>query len=251
MTYLSLISVALLVLVHLLVGRMHFLERDTWRSVGAGVAMSYVFLDILPHLSSKQYALAETVETGFWAFLEHHIYLLALAGFALYFGLSGVARAIRKESASTMGQSRPHMVVYVLIFALALYCFVVAFVIGEQPDHRYEPVIIFSVAMAVHMAGVDHTVRSLYPAHYDRLFRYLLAGATFSGWLLGAVTTIPDIYFALVFSFVVGAIIILAFQYELPVVQDGRRYVLFVAGIAGFSMLLLLYEALAKVDLSS
>ena len=58
-TYLSLASVSLLMIVHILVGHLHFLEQERWRSVGAGIAMSYVFLDILPHLSSKQYLLEE------------------------------------------------------------------------------------------------------------------------------------------------------------------------------------------------
>ena len=64
-------------------------------------------------------------------------------------------------------------------------------------------------------------------------------------------TSIPDIIFALVFSSVVGAIMVVAFVYELPVVVWGRRYWLFVTGVTGFSGLLLIYEALAKVPLSA
>ena len=57
MTFVSLASVFTLILVHLFVTRLHIFEQDRWRSVGAGVALSYVFLDVLPHLSSKQSAL--------------------------------------------------------------------------------------------------------------------------------------------------------------------------------------------------
>ena len=238
-------------LVHVLVGRMHFLEQERWRSVGAGIAISYVFLDVLPHLSSKQYALQDTFGTGFGAFLAHHSYLLALAGFVLYFVLSGVAKTFRTNQTTMAEQSKPHSVVHVLVLALAAYCFLIGYLVGEQPDHRYEPVIIFALAMTIHMAGVDHTVHDRYPRFYDQIFRYVLAGATFVGWLLGIVATVPDIIFALVFSFVVGVIMILAFMYELPVVMGGRRYLLFVAGVTGFSALLLIYEALAKVDLSA
>ena len=251
MTYLSLASVFLLMLVHLMVGRMHFLEHERWRSVGAGVAMSYVFLDILPHLSSKQYTLQDTVGTGFGTFLGHHAYLLALAGFVLYLGLASVAKMSRINQAGVVEQFKPHSVVQVLMLGLAAYCFLIGFLIGEQPDHRYEPVIIFALAMTIHMAGVDHVVRDHYPRFYDQIIRYVLAGAIFAGWVLGAVTTIPDIIFALVFSFVVGAIMVVAFVYELSVVVGGRGYWSFVAGVAGFSALLLLYEAFAKVELSA
>ena len=250
-TYLSLASVSLLMLVHVLVGRMHFLEQERWRSVGAGVAISYVFLNVLPHLSSKQYALQDTVGTGLGAFLEHHAYLLALAGFVLYFGLAGVAKVSRTSQTVMEEPCKPHPVVRIVVLALAVYCFLVGYLIGEQLDHRYEPVIIFALAMTIHMAGVDHTVHDRYPKLYDNIFRYVLATATFVGWLLGIVTTVPDIIFALVFSFVVGTIIIMAFLYELPVVMEGRRYWLFVSGVIGFSALLLIYEAFAKIPLSA
>lgn len=248
MTYLSLASVSLLILVHLFVGRMHFLELERWRTVGAGIAMAYVFLDVLPHLSSKQYALHDTFGTGFVAFIEHHAYLLALAGFVLYLGLARVAKTSRSGQSVMVEPRKPHAVV---VLALAAYCALTGYLIGEQPDHRYEPVIIFAVAMTIHMTGVDHTVHDRYPKFYDQIFRYALAAATFAGWLLGIMTTVSDIIFALVFSFVVGAIIVVAFLYELPVVMGGKGYWPFVAGVTGFSTLLLIYEALAKVPLSA
>ena len=251
MTYLSFVSMLLFMLVHLMIGRVHFLQETRWRSVGAGVAMSYVFLDVLPHLSAKQIVLQETVNAGFGAFFSHHVYLLALAGFVVYFGLAGTAREARIGSSIKTGSSSITSALYLLMLSLGAYCFLIGFLIGEQPDHRFEPTIIFALAMAIHMAGVDHLVRELYPQFYDRMVRWLLAGTTFAGWAIGAVTTITDLFFALVFSFVVGAILIVAFVYELPFVTERQRYWLFVAGALGFSALLLIYEALSGIDLSA
>ncbi len=132
----------------------------------------------------------------------------------------------------------------------AVYNALIGFLIGEQPDHRYEPVIIFGCAMAIHMAGVDHALRHRMSRLYDSSLRYLLAGATLAGWLLGRVIPISDFVFALTFSFVVGAILIVAFVYELPAVAGGKRYFIFSAGVAGFSFLLLLYEALSGIPLT-
>jgi len=250
-TYLSLASVSLLMIVHILVGHLHFLEQERWRSVGAGIAMSYVFLDILPHLSSKQYLLEDTIGTGFGVFIQHHAYLFSLAGFVLFFGLVGVEQRLRTSQTVMVEPGEPHSAVKVLGMAIAAYCFLIGYLIGEQPDHRYEPVIILALAMTIHMAGVNHTVRDNYPRFYDQVIRYVLAATTFVGWLLGVVTIVPDIIFALVFSFVVGVIIIVAFLYELPVAVGERKYWFFVAGVTGFSALLLIYEALAKIPLSA
>jgi len=230
---------------------MHFLVRESWRSFGAGIAISYVFLDILPHLASKQYALQNTVGPIFGTYLAHHAYLLALFGFVLFFGLTGVAEASRISQPAVHGKSEPHPVVYLLMMAIATYSFLIGYLIGEQPDHRYEPVIIFAIAMAIHMTGVDHTLRNNYSRVYDQRFRYILAAATFARWLLGTLTVVPDVAFALVFALVVGIIMIVAFMFELPVVAGGRQFWLFVAGVISFSAILLTYEALAVVNLGS
>ena len=251
MTFVSLASVVALILVHLFVTRLHILEQDRWRSVGAGVALSYVFLDVLPHLSSKQSALQDSVGAALLPFLTHHAYLLTLAGFVLYFCLAGVAMSLRVQKSKMSEQSKPHVAVYALVLALTAYCFLIGYLIAEQPDHRYEPVIIFAFAMAIHFAGVDHTVHDYYPGFYDQSIRYVFAAATFVGWLLGMVTAVSDSIFALVFSFVVGVIMVVALMYELAAVLAARKYWLFVSGVTGFSALLLLYEALAKVELSA
>ena len=230
---------------------MRFLDQECWRSIGAGFAISYVFLDILPHLSSKQEALRNTVGTGFATYLEHHAYLLALTGLVTYLGLAVLMMKHRADHSPEDEQHKPYIIVHILVLALAAYSFLIGYMIGEQPDHRYEPAIIFTMAMALHMAGVDHTIREHYPKSYDQLFRYLLASAIFSGWLLGFTTTVPDTAFALAFSFLAGAIIIVAFIFELPVVLGGQRYWLFVVGVAGFSALLLIYEWLAQSGIAA
>ena len=239
----------MLFFIHLSVGRLHFIHRADWRSIGAGVAISYVFLDILPHLSSTQYTIRDVFGTGILNFLEHHSYVLALAGFLAYFG---AAFDIKKGAASsTTSRAQSPMSVKVLIGALCVYYFLIGYLVGEQPDHRVEPVIIFAIAMAVHAVGVDHTIREIDPDRYDRFFRYLLGGATVAGWLLGTATNVADILFALVFSYVAGAIMIVAFVFELPAVATARSYGLLVAGSVGFSSLLLIYEAYSKVSLGS
>ena len=250
MTYLSLAGVSLLVFVDIFVGRLRFIHRASWRCVGAGVAVSYVFLDILPHLSSYQYTLREALGAGISGFLEHHSYLFALIGFLIYFGLAHETKNTEALSISADRQNklrRPNA----LVGALAVYYFLIGYLVGEQPGHRYEPVVIFAVAMSIHMVGVNHTIRAFEPERYDRLFGYVLGGMTLAGWLLGAVTDVPDFLFALVFSFVVGAIMIVAFVFELRVVNSAAGYRQFVAGSLGFSALLLIYEKLANTSLAA
>jgi len=251
MTMLSLAAVLLVMQVHLFAGRMHFLDREPWRSMAPGVAMSYVFLDILPHLSNKQQALEFGEGAGLALFLQNHAYLLALVGFTLFLGLAKINSASGAQETKSDEERQGRSVLYLRILPLAVYVALIGFLIGEQPDHRYEPVIVFACAMVIHLAGVNHTVRHKMSRLYDSSLRYLFAGATLAGWFLGAVTPISDLVFALTFSFVAGAILIVAFVYELPAIAGGKSYLYFSAGVAGFSALLLLYEALSGISLTA
>ena len=247
---LSLLAVTALTLVHFAVSRLDFVHKAGYRSCGAGVALSYVFIDILPHLSSKQYVIRDTFDNGLVTYLEHHSYLLALWGFLVYAGFAYDVRSVDVRKPADAPQAKAHAT-NVLIGGLAVYYFLIGYLVGEQPDHRYEPVVIFAIAMFIHALGVNHAVRAFDPERYDRAFAFVLATATFTGWLLGAVLVVPAIIFALVFSFIVGAIMIVAFVFELPVVTSSRGgYWRFVAGSAVFSSLLLLYEWLSKTSLA-
>lgn len=73
-----------LTLVHLLAGKLRFLEgipRSRWLSLAGGISVSYVFVHLLPELGEGQAAFDEE---GWLPFLERHVWLLALAGLAVF-----------------------------------------------------------------------------------------------------------------------------------------------------------------------
>ena len=58
----SFLAVSLIAFVHLIVPRLRvtLLDESLWLHASAGVAVSYVFVDILPHLASYHDTLATT-----------------------------------------------------------------------------------------------------------------------------------------------------------------------------------------------
>ncbi len=248
MTLLAGLGVALVALVHLFVGRLRFLRNEGWRAASSGVGVSYVFLDVLPHLAAKQRVLESHTEEGLFGFLAHHAYLLSLVGLLIFLALASAARAHRERAPGTEAPPRIRAAV---LAAFGGYNLLIGVLIGEQPEHRVEPPLLFALAISIHLAGVDFAMRENHLRSYDRLFRYVFAGAVAVGYGLAIATQIPPGPFALAFSFLAGAILTIAMAFEVPHVFEGGPCWRFVAGAAGFSALLLLYEALARTDLGT
>ena len=58
-----------------------------WTSIAAGVSVATIFVDILPEISENQATFLTAPHRGAAVFPEQAIYLAALLGFVLFFGL--------------------------------------------------------------------------------------------------------------------------------------------------------------------
>lgn len=243
----SFIGATLIVLVHLFVRRLRFLDRpqSVWPDFFAGVALGYVFVDILPHLASKQQALLEATDAGLLGFLEHHAYLMAMAGFLLYLALvlSGErARSQRAPEESTL--SKLSLAVGFSATSMVAYSFIIGYMLSEQCTHGGGSGFGFALTMAAHFVGLDHFYRHLHPRLYDAGLRYALAGALYAGWIFGATSELSDPIYALLFTFLAGGIMIITAVFELPRVTSWRQYAGFCAGAIAFSALIVAVESL-------
>jgi hypothetical protein len=105
----SVLAAGLLALVHLGASSLRFLQaepRSFWLSLGGGSSVAYVFLHLLPDMQQHQQALEQA--TAFWLdWLDRHVYLLALLGLILFYGLERLALRDRHGSASR-AERAPH-----------------------------------------------------------------------------------------------------------------------------------------------
>ena len=95
--FVSLLAVVVLAIVHLLAGSMRFLEgtpRSVWLSMAGGISVAYVFVHLLPDLAEEQQAIRKAVGETF-SFPEYHVYLVALIGLAVFYGLERAAKTSR------------------------------------------------------------------------------------------------------------------------------------------------------------
>ena len=121
----------------------------------AGVALAYVFADIFPHLAKVQKQLGDVETGGLYGFLAHNVYLVALAGFCLNPGIVLLSIAYRQSHvASVLTYRLSPTIVKTETISLALYNFLIGYILSKQITHPPEPVILFAVAMTIHF--MDH-----------------------------------------------------------------------------------------------
>jgi hypothetical protein len=130
--------------------------------------------------------------------------------------------------------------------SLALYSFIIGDMVAEQFTREPARGLVFSIAMAAHVAGLDHLYRHLLPRFYDKVLRYLLAASIYLGLLFGFVGELSPAVYALIFSFLAGGLIIVTAIYELPRIKSWRPYAGFCAGAIAFTFLILVMENLGR-----
>lgn len=216
---------------------------NPWLPASAGVAIAYVFMDIFPYLAKSREKLGNVAESGIYGFLTHHVYLVALSGFAIYLGTMLLVRTYREnQSASEISFTSAPVTVKAETVSLVAYNYLIGYLLAEQVTHLPEPVMLFALAMAIHVAGIDGLFREHFPNLYDRAARFVFAASVYAGWFAGAVIEISHATLALWFSFLAGGIIVIATVYELPQIRTARQYAFFCAGAFGFSVLVLAVE---------
>ncbi len=235
-----LLAAAGLSLVHVLVGNLRFLEtvpRSRWLSMAGGVSVAYVFLHILPELAAAQEAirssLGETV-----AFVEHHVYLVALLGLATFYGLERLALASRRRRDLGEPDATGPVVFWLHIASFAVYNGLIGYLLDRRLESGPWGLLIFVVAMALHFVVNDYGLREHHKAAYRRVGRWVLAAALFIGWGLGLAIDISEAALGVVLAFLAGGIVLNVLKEELPEERESR-FGAFALGGAVYAALLL------------
>lgn len=231
-----LVAAAALALVHLAGARLVFLDRvprPAVLSVGGGIAVAYVFVHLLPELGAEQARLSDAAE-GVLPFVEHHAYLVALAGLVVFYAVEhATVRAKRSEEDAPPAAT----------FRLALGTFAVKNVaIGYLLVHRLDDgatgLALFTLAMGLHFLVNDIGLGRNHRERYHRVGRYVLAAAPLVGVAIGEAVVVSEAAIAVLLAFVAGGVILNTLKEELPRERESRLSA-FLAGAAAYAALLL------------
>jgi zinc transporter ZupT len=228
-------------LIHLLIGKLAFLRaipRSRWLSAAGGVAVAYVFLHVLPELAERQRTLREHLG-GASALTGRHVYLLALVGLAAFYGLERLVRSARREDA-TDGAIPPGLF-WLHLGSFAVYNVMLSYLLLHREDATPTGLLLYFVAIGLHLVTTDFGLRQDAPASYDRVARWVLSAAIVAGWALGVLVDVAEPAIAMLFAFLAGGIVLNVLKEELPEERESR-FGAFALGAGGYALVLLLAE---------
>jgi hypothetical protein len=239
----ALIAAVLLAGVHLLAGLMRFLDgvpRSAWLSAFAGISVAYVFVHLLPELADGQRAIEGAGDAGVQplASLEHHVYVMAMVGLVVFYGVECHSLASRRDRRSSAGEDRTESDAFWLsIASFAVYNAIVGYLLLRGELDELSALALYTVALAVHFVVNDFALREHHRDAYARVGRWILALAVLVGWLLGVAVEIPERAIALVVAFIAGGVVLNVLKEELPG-ERRARLAPFVAGAVLYTLLL-------------
>ena len=241
MSFLYLLLPIGLVFLHLFAGKLRWLyimPRYRWFSLGAGISIAYIFLDILPELNKAQ---SEIEHSGIpiVEYLEKHVYILALLGLAAFYGLEILAQRSRQSNRKTQETDCTSIgVFWVHIGSFAIYNALIGNLLSDAEEHGLVSSLLLFVALALHFIVNDYSLREHHKHAYHRWGRWVLAGAIILGWVLGQAIHLDEAAIATLWAFVAGGIILNVLKEEMP---ENRQtcFWSFLVGAGVYSVLLL------------
>jgi hypothetical protein len=203
-----------------------------WVSIAAGVSVATIFVDLLPQISENQVTFLTESRRGAAFFPEQAIYLAAMLGFVLFYGLQYMV------AASGSVESEPSGLFFSLqIAAYSAYSSLIAYLLVHSIWNDGRSLILYALAMAFHLLLVDHSLARVRRELYENCGRWILALAVMAGWLVGMLVSIPIEWLARITGFVCGGVIMNSLVVELPEGRGGRFW-FFALAAAAYSLLL-------------
>ena len=223
---------------HLFGGRLTFLDvtpRSIWLSIAGGVSVAYVFVHLLPEIAEHQEAFARSAEQGdgFAQAIELHVYLFALIGLGVFYGLERLAC----RSQAGRGGDDTDWIFWIHLGSFAVYNFLLGYMLLHRGEAEPGDLFFYAIAILLHFIVNDHALREHHGTAYHRNGRWLLAAAPLMGWLLGVMTDVSELLIAASFGFLAGGIVLNVLKEELPESRESRFWAFALGGGAYAALL--------------
>jgi hypothetical protein len=201
-------------------------KRLKWFSFSGGLAVSYVFVYVLPTLHKEQII---AKKHGDFFTMESDLYFVGLIGLLVFFAIQKVVRNAQNQNK----EKKAVFLFWLQILFFGLYNMLVAYTVISHQVLGIQAVF-YGLAVGLHFIAVAHDLWLEYEEIYNKYGRYVLAAGIVAGWFLGTAVSLPPLGEAAVFAFISGAMILNVIKYELPPDEEAHLGV-FTAGVVFYT----------------
>lgn len=238
----SALAALFLALIHFFANLLRFssIPRSKWLSIAGGISVSYVFIHLLPDLEEWQNLFEEKYPYRF-SYLKHHLYLVALLGLTIFYGMEKAAiisKASQRQSRQGK-EGRNQMMFWIHIVTFAIYNALIGYLLIHRENETIAELIWFTVAMGFHFIGNDYSLLDHYRDSYQKQGRWVVTLAVLMGWLAGVLTNVSEVFIAVLFALVAGSIVLNVLKEELPEERKSNFWA-FCSGILIYTSTLLI-----------
>lgn len=235
-TELGLLLVVGLAVVHLLPGSLHRdgTGRPRFVSAGGGASLAYVVVYMLPEVNAAVVEATEsTVGSAEFFTRDVEVYVVVLAGFLTFYVVHVLASRETGEDADSSST-----VFWAHVASFAAYNALVGYLVFHHELPGLTTVVLYTVAMGLHLLVTDAGLRRHHGATYDRLGRWVLAAAIALGGVVGSVTEIAPGPLAVLFAFLAGSVVFNVTKEEVPDPESSRLGAFLFGGV-GYTLVVL------------
>lgn len=232
----SLIIIFSIVIVHISSPYMKFLyskERSPWLSLSSGVALSYVFVYLLPKLARMQ-SERDFILTRIEVLDSTIIWILALSGLLAFYVLGWVS----EPSVKTEGINKDRTLI-LQVLGYGAYYTQLGYLAVDIPLPGWSGILLTIVILSLHIMGLNHGLRHAHPKRFDKLLRWIFSGALFLGWVIHLMVDDLTKRISLWDAFIGGGIILIALNNELRH-QSQTSYAALLTGALGTTLAILI-----------
>lgn len=205
-------------------------------SFSGGVAVAYVFLHMLPNLVEYNKPIGELLVNTRWLtpFPELLIYIVALLGFLIYYGLDLLAERHRESGHDDNFVYELHLTMF------CIYNFLITYTMSLRAQLSITATLLFTLAMALHFVLIDKKFTRLYARRFDQMGRFILIIALLTGWFFTVIfDPVNVVIAAFMVAFLAGSVLLNVFREELPT-RNLASYYWFIFGVSLITFILLL-----------
>lgn len=243
----GLLAACLLAAVHLFASGIpldRMLARQRWVSLGGGISVAYVFLHLLPELAQHQRTLGEAADAlpqaagHLLAGLDHHAYVIALLGLAVYYGLEQMALRDRKKAQRPEGEDQTGAAAFwVSICGFTVYNGLIGYLLADEARQGPGDLYVFTLALGLHLVVNDYALHQHHRKRYRHAGRWILSAAVLAGAAIGLGSTVAPAPVSVLVAFLAGGLILNVLKEELPAERESS-FGAFALGAAAYALLL-------------